>query len=157
MTSATIGSRERRVKNFMVFGKNTRAAARRHSENCPVFAAPLRRCVGMLFLLTIGHASAAVGSEPEIYIRLNQLGFEPHDHKGFRLPQNETVDYGWRVGSYRVVYFADGKPQGLRQYQSESNGVANLACRYAGALRCSLAFRPTGFIRRTSISSRMRC
>ena len=341
MTSATIGSRERRVKNFMVFGKNTRAAARRRSENCPVFAAPLRRCVGMLFLLTIGHVSAAVGSEPEIYIRLNQLGFEPHayksavvfsrqplpaefrivntistffltgnikpmtgswgqfgyygevnftslqredqylikvgsaqspefmitrnrnelpdqllefmrqqrcgynpyvdaachtfdgrtafgpeppgtyidasggwhdagdqlkylltasnataqmllayeltkqngkfidrvnhlgqpaandvpdlldeaiwglnwmlrlhpapdhlyhqvaddrDHKGFRLPQNETVDYGWGVGSYRVVYFADGKPQGLRQYQSESNGVANLAGRYAAAM-----------------------
>ena len=46
----------------------------------------------------------------------------------------ETVDYGWGAGSYRVVYFADGKPQGLRQYKSESNGVANLAGRYAAAM-----------------------
>jgi endoglucanase len=59
---------------------------------------------------------------------------DDRDHKGFRLPQNETVDYGWGPGSYRVVYFADGRPQGLKQYQSESNGVANLAGRYAAAM-----------------------
>jgi hypothetical protein len=59
---------------------------------------------------------------------------DDRDHKGWRLPQNETVDYGWGPGSYRVVYFADGQPQGLRQYKSESNGVANLAGRYAAAM-----------------------
>ncbi|HEX5885783.1 MAG TPA: glycoside hydrolase family 9 protein, partial [Pyrinomonadaceae bacterium] len=59
---------------------------------------------------------------------------DDRDHKGFRLPQNETVDYGWGAGSYRVVYFADGQPQGLRQYKSDSNGVANLAGRYAAAM-----------------------
>lgn len=59
---------------------------------------------------------------------------DDRDHKGFRLPQNETVDYGWGPGGYRVVYFADGQPQGLRQYKSESNGVANLAGRYAAAM-----------------------
>ncbi len=59
---------------------------------------------------------------------------DDRDHKGFRLPHKETVDYGWGPGSYRVVYFADGKPQGLRQYQSESTGVANLAGRYAAAM-----------------------
>jgi hypothetical protein len=59
---------------------------------------------------------------------------DDRDHKGFRLPQKETVDYGWGAGSYRVVYFADGRPQGLKQYQSESNGVANLAGRYAAAM-----------------------
>jgi endoglucanase len=59
---------------------------------------------------------------------------DDRDHKGFRLPQNETVDYGWGPGSYREVYFADGKPQGLQQYKSESNGVANLAGRYAAAM-----------------------
>lgn len=59
---------------------------------------------------------------------------DDRDHKGFRLPQAETVDYGWGPGSYRVVYFADGQPQGLRQYKSESNGVANLAGRYAAAM-----------------------
>ena len=59
---------------------------------------------------------------------------DDRDHKGFRLPQKETVDYGWGPGSYRVVYFADGRPQGLQQYRSESNGVANLAGRYAAAM-----------------------
>ena len=59
---------------------------------------------------------------------------DDRDHKGFRLPQNETVDYGWGPGGARVVYFADGQPQGLRQYKSESNGVANLAGRYAAAM-----------------------
>jgi hypothetical protein len=59
---------------------------------------------------------------------------DDRDHKGFRLPQKETVDYGWGAGSYRVVYFADGRPQGLKQYQSDSNGVANLAGRYAAAM-----------------------
>ena len=59
---------------------------------------------------------------------------DDRDHKGWRLPQNETVDYGWGPGSYRVVYFADGKPQGLREYKSESNGIANLAGRYAAAM-----------------------
>lgn len=59
---------------------------------------------------------------------------DDRDHKGFRLPQNETVDYGWGPGSYRVIYFADGRPQGLKQYQSETTGVANLAGRYAAAM-----------------------
>lgn len=59
---------------------------------------------------------------------------DDRDHKGWRLPQHETVDYGWGTGSYRVVYFADGKPQGLREYKSEATGVANLAGRYAAAM-----------------------
>lgn len=59
---------------------------------------------------------------------------DDRDHRGWRLPQNETVDYGWGPGSYRVVYFADGNPQGLREYKSESTGVANLAGRYAAAM-----------------------
>jgi hypothetical protein len=59
---------------------------------------------------------------------------DDRDHEGFRLPHKETVDYGWGKGSYRVVYSADGKPQGLQQYKSDSNGVANLAGRYAAAM-----------------------
>ncbi len=59
---------------------------------------------------------------------------DDRDHKGWRLPQNEIVDYGWGPGSYRVVYFADGKPQGLREYKSESTGLANIAGRYAAAM-----------------------
>ncbi|HWQ93329.1 MAG TPA: glycoside hydrolase family 9 protein [Clostridia bacterium] len=59
---------------------------------------------------------------------------DDRDHIGRRLPQNEVADYGWGKGSYRVVYFADGKPQGLAQYQSDSTGMANLAGRYAAAM-----------------------
>ena len=59
---------------------------------------------------------------------------DDRDHIGWRLPQNETADYGWGKGSYRVVYFADGAPQGLRQYKSRSDGVANLAGRYSAAM-----------------------
>jgi hypothetical protein len=64
---------------------------------------------------------------------------DDRDHAGWRLPQNETVDYGWGKGGARVLYFADGKPQGLQQYQSESTGVANIAGRYAAAM--SLAYQ----------------
>jgi hypothetical protein len=59
---------------------------------------------------------------------------DDRDHAGFRLPHQETVDYGWGRGSYRVVYGADGKPQGLREFKSNSDGVANLAGRYAAAM-----------------------
>ena len=59
---------------------------------------------------------------------------DDRDHAGWRLPQNETVDYGWGKGGARPVYFADGKPQGLQQYKSASTGVANLAGRYAAAM-----------------------
>jgi endoglucanase len=59
---------------------------------------------------------------------------DDRDHSGRRLPQNEIVDYGWGKGGARVVYCADGRPQGLRQYQSASTGVANLAGRYAAAM-----------------------
>jgi endoglucanase len=60
---------------------------------------------------------------------------DDRDHStGFRQPQDETVDYGWGNGSYRPAYSAVGKPQGLMQYKSESNGVANLAGRYAAAM-----------------------
>jgi endoglucanase len=59
---------------------------------------------------------------------------DDRDHAGWRLPQDETADYGWGKGGARVVYFADGKPQGLQKYQSASTGVANLAGRYAAAM-----------------------
>jgi hypothetical protein len=59
---------------------------------------------------------------------------DDRDHSGWRLPQNENVDYGWGKGGARVAYFADGQPQGLRQYKSASTGVANLAGRYAAAM-----------------------
>ncbi len=67
---------------------------------------------------------------------------DDRDHHGWRLPNEETADYGWGPGSNRVVYFADGKPQGLLKYKSESTGIANLAGRYAAAMGlASIAFK----------------
>lgn len=59
---------------------------------------------------------------------------DDRDHSGWKLPQDEQSDYGWGKGSYRVVYAADGRPQGLAKFQSASTGVANLAGRYAAAM-----------------------
>ena len=59
---------------------------------------------------------------------------DDRDHKGWRLPQDDKVDYGWGPGNARPVYFADGAPQGLREYKSSANGIANLAGRYAAAM-----------------------
>jgi hypothetical protein len=59
---------------------------------------------------------------------------DDRDHYGWRLPQDEAADYGWGKGGARVVYAADGKPQGLGKYPSESTGLANLAGRYAAAM-----------------------
>jgi hypothetical protein len=59
---------------------------------------------------------------------------DDRDHTGRRLPQNEIADYGWGKGGARVVYYADGQPQGLQKYKSQSTGVANLAGRYAAAM-----------------------
>jgi len=64
---------------------------------------------------------------------------DDRDHRGFRLPQDDLADYGWGPNSYRPVYFADGKPQGLRNSKSKATGIANLAGRSAAAM--AMAYR----------------
>jgi endoglucanase len=64
---------------------------------------------------------------------LHQVG-DDRDHIGWKLPFRENSDYGWGKGNYRVAYFADGQPQGLKQYKSIATGIANLAGRSAAAL-----------------------
>jgi endoglucanase len=59
---------------------------------------------------------------------------DDRDHIGWKLPPEDASDYGWGKGSYRAVYFADGRPQGLGPYASVSTGVANLAGRFAAAM-----------------------
>lgn len=58
---------------------------------------------------------------------------DDRDHRGFKMPDNDNADYGWGANSYRPVYFADGKPQGLNQWKSKATGVANIAGRSAAA------------------------
>lgn len=64
---------------------------------------------------------------------------DDRDHRGFKLPNQDNADYGWGPNSYRPVYFADGKPQGLSQFKSRSTGVANIAGRSAAAM--AMAYR----------------
>ncbi|MBL7067000.1 MAG: glycoside hydrolase family 9 protein [Candidatus Marinimicrobia bacterium] len=64
---------------------------------------------------------------------------DDRDHVGFKLPHLDTADYGWGPGNYRVVYYANGKPQGLFKYQNTSTGIANLTGRYAAAM--AMAYR----------------
>jgi endoglucanase len=64
---------------------------------------------------------------------------DDRDHRGFKLPDQDLVDYGWGANSYRPVYFADGKPQGLSKWKSKATGVANLAGRSAVAM--AMAYR----------------
>jgi endoglucanase len=59
---------------------------------------------------------------------------DDRDHYGLRLPHLDQADYGWGPGQHRVVYCADGQPQGLGKFKSASTGVANLAGRYAAAM-----------------------
>lgn len=64
---------------------------------------------------------------------------DDRDHRGWKWPDQDPSDYGWGPNSYRVAYFANGKPQGLNKYQSKATGIANLAGRSAAAM--ALAFR----------------
>ena len=59
---------------------------------------------------------------------------DDRDHTGWKYPDRDSSDYGWGPNSYRVVYFANGRPQGLREYKSKATGIANLAGRYAAAM-----------------------
>lgn len=64
---------------------------------------------------------------------------DDRDHVGWKWPDQDPSDYGWGANSYRVVYFANGKPQGLKQYKSKATGIANLAGRSAAAM--AIAYR----------------
>ena len=64
---------------------------------------------------------------------------DDRDHRGFKLPDQDIADYGWGPNSYRPVYFANGKPQGLREWKSKATGVANIAGRSAAAM--AIAYR----------------
>lgn len=59
---------------------------------------------------------------------------DDRDHRGFKLPNEDNADYGWGANSFRPVYFATGKPQGLSKYKSKATGIANLAGRSAATL-----------------------
>ncbi len=62
----------------------------------------------------------------------NQIA-DDRDHASMRLPNLDSVDYGWGKGAGRPVYFITGKPQGLRQHKNRSTGVSSSAAKFASA------------------------
>jgi endoglucanase len=67
---------------------------------------------------------------PSAGMMFNQIA-DDRDHRGFRLPTLDTVDYG--MGRQRPVYFCTGEPQGLYQNRNRSTGIASTAGKYASA------------------------
>ena len=61
----------------------------------------------------------------------NQIA-DDRDHRGYRLPNKDTVSYGLE-GTYRPVYFITGKPQGLAEHKNRTTGVSSSAAKYASA------------------------
>ena len=60
----------------------------------------------------------------------NQVA-DDRDHRGFRLPTEDTVQYG--RGRERPVYFCTGSPQGVLGYKNRSTGIASTAGKFASA------------------------
>ena len=59
---------------------------------------------------------------------------DDRDHIGFKIPYNDSSNYGWGPNSFRAAYFATGSPQGTGKYKSEATGVSNVAGRSAAAM-----------------------
>lgn len=66
-------------------------------------------------------------------ILIHQVG-DDRDHVGWKIPSEDTSNYGWGKNKFRVAYVATGTPQGVGKYKSIATGIANLAGRSAAAL-----------------------
>lgn len=67
-------------------------------------------------------------SENEMY---NQIA-DDRDHRGFRLPNKDTVSYG--LGPlFRPVYFVTGKSQGLGKHKNRTTGVSSIAAKFSSS------------------------
>lgn len=62
----------------------------------------------------------------------NQIA-DDRDHTLFKLPTDDTVDYGWGSGKDRPVYFCTGQKQGLFKYQNRTTGLASTVGKFASA------------------------
>lgn len=66
--------------------------------------------------------------ENEMY---NQIA-DDRDHRGFRLPNKDTVSYG--LGPlFRPVYFVTGNFQGLGQHKNRTTGVSSIAAKFSSS------------------------
>jgi len=62
----------------------------------------------------------------------NQIA-DDRDHAGFKLPTNDSVDYGWGKGKERPVYYCTGQKQGLFNHQNRTTGLASTVGKFASA------------------------
>ena len=62
----------------------------------------------------------------------NQIA-DDRDHRGFKLPTNDDVDYGWGKGKDRPVYFCTGEKQGLFKYKNRTTGLASTVGKFASS------------------------
>lgn len=69
---------------------------------------------------------------PEKEIYYNQIA-DDRDHASFRLPSEDSVDYGWGAGTGRPVYVVSNEPQGLMKYKNRSNGKASTVGKFASS------------------------
>ncbi len=60
----------------------------------------------------------------------NQIA-DDRDHKGFKLPSQDNIDYGWGAGTGRPVYYCSGEPQVRGEFTNATTGVASTAGKYA--------------------------
>ncbi|MBL1212050.1 MAG: glycoside hydrolase [Ignavibacteriae bacterium] len=67
---------------------------------------------------------------PDYGVMYNQIA-DDRDHAGYRLPNNDSVNYG--KGFERPVYLITGKRQGLAQYKNRTTGVSSSAGKFASA------------------------
>lgn len=62
----------------------------------------------------------------------NQIA-DDRDHTGFRLPNKDTVDYGFGPGKGRPVYYISGDVQGLGKHKNRATGTSSTAGKFASA------------------------
>lgn len=60
----------------------------------------------------------------------NQIA-DDRDHAGMRLPNKDTVNYGYGAGNGRPVYFCNGEPQVRGKHLNATTGVASTAGKFA--------------------------
>ncbi|MDD4516032.1 glycoside hydrolase family 9 protein [Massilibacteroides sp.] len=69
---------------------------------------------------------------PDSAIMFNQIA-DDRDHAKMRLPNKDSIDYGWSEGKGRPVYFVTGERQGLGKHKNRTTGVASTAGKFASA------------------------
>jgi hypothetical protein len=72
-----------------------------------------------------------VKMNPEKNMMFAQIA-DDRDHKGFRLPSRDSVNYG-KGANIRPVYYVTGEPQGLFKYKNNAKGVSSIAGKFASA------------------------